>query len=76
MVAQKKQSPKRPCCTSLAPGPFSVNRGVASCFQALDAPVRRLAARDCPVAYCPELEEAILPQSGDVLRQIRELAAY
>ncbi|MBI2945422.1 MAG: dehydrogenase E1 component subunit alpha/beta [Candidatus Wallbacteria bacterium] len=46
------------------------------CFQALDAPVRRLAARDCPVAYCPELEEAILPQSGDVLRQIRELAAY
>ena len=26
---------------------------------------------DCPVAYCPDLEEVILPQSGDVLAAIR-----
>ena len=31
---------------------------------------------DCPVAYCPELEEVILPQSGDVLQAIREVARY
>ncbi|MBI3890314.1 MAG: dehydrogenase E1 component subunit alpha/beta [Candidatus Wallbacteria bacterium] len=46
------------------------------CFVQLDAPVRRLGAKDCPVAYCPDLEEAILPQASDVLRELRELAAY
>jgi 2-oxoisovalerate dehydrogenase E1 component len=45
-------------------------------FEYLDAPVRRVAALDTPVAYCPDLEEAILPQSADVLRAIRETAAY
>jgi 2-oxoisovalerate dehydrogenase E1 component len=45
-------------------------------FQHLDAPVRRVAAMDCPVAYAPDLEEAILPQSADVLRAIKDLAAY
>jgi 2-oxoisovalerate dehydrogenase E1 component len=45
-------------------------------FQHLDAPVRRVAAMDCPVAYCPDLEEEILPQAGDVLAAIRELAKY
>jgi 2-oxoisovalerate dehydrogenase E1 component len=45
-------------------------------FEYLDAPVRRVAAMDCPVAYAPDLEEVILPQSGDVLQAIRELARY
>jgi pyruvate/2-oxoglutarate/acetoin dehydrogenase E1 component len=36
-------------------------------FEYLDAPVKRVAAMDCPVAYCPDLEEVILPQSADVL---------
>jgi 2-oxoisovalerate dehydrogenase E1 component len=45
-------------------------------FEYLDAPVKRVAAMDCPVAYCPDLEEAILPQSADVLTAIRDLAAY
>jgi pyruvate/2-oxoglutarate/acetoin dehydrogenase E1 component len=45
-------------------------------FDYLDAPVRRVAAMDCPVAYCPDLEEVILPQSSDVLAAIRELARY
>ncbi len=45
-------------------------------FQHLDAPVRRVAALDTPVAYYPELEEAILPQSADILKAIRETAAY
>jgi 2-oxoisovalerate dehydrogenase E1 component len=45
-------------------------------FQHLDAPVRRVAAKDCPVAYCPDLEEVILPQSADVLAAIKQLAAY
>ncbi len=45
-------------------------------FADLDAPVRRVAALDAPVAYCPDLEEAILPQSADVLRAIRDTVAY
>ncbi len=45
-------------------------------FEHLDAPVRRVAALDVPVAYHPALEEAILPQSADVLKAIQETARY
>jgi len=45
-------------------------------FEFLDAPVRRVAAMDAPIAYCPELEEAILPQAADVLRAVKDIAAY
>ena len=44
-------------------------------FEYLDAPVRRVAALDSPVAYAPDLEEVILPQSSDVLAAIRDTAA-
>ncbi len=45
-------------------------------FEHLDAPVRRVAALDTPVAYCPDLEEVILPQSGDVLKARQDIARY
>jgi 2-oxoisovalerate dehydrogenase E1 component len=45
-------------------------------FEHLDAPVRRVAAMDVPVPYYPELEEAVLPQSADVLKAIRDVARY
>jgi 2-oxoisovalerate dehydrogenase E1 component len=45
-------------------------------FEFLDAPVRRVAALDTPVAYCPDLEEVILPQSSDVLKAIQAIARY
>jgi 2-oxoisovalerate dehydrogenase E1 component len=45
-------------------------------FEDLDAPVKRVAALDCPVAYAPVLEEEILPSTADVLKAIRGLAAY
>ena len=45
-------------------------------FEYLDAPVRRIGALDTPVAYAPELEDAILPQTDDVLRAIHDLAQY
>jgi len=45
-------------------------------FEHLDAPVRRVAARDTFVAYEPGLENAILPQIEDLRRAIAEIAAY
>jgi 2-oxoisovalerate dehydrogenase E1 component len=45
-------------------------------FEYLDAPVKRVTALDCPVAYAPVLEEVILPGATDVLKAIRALAEY
>jgi 2-oxoisovalerate dehydrogenase E1 component len=45
-------------------------------FEYLDAPVKRVASLDCPVAYAPVLEEVILPGSATVLDAIRKTAAY
>jgi len=45
-------------------------------FNQLDAPVRRVAAKDVFVAYQPILEDAILPQADDLFRAMRELAEY
>jgi 2-oxoisovalerate dehydrogenase E1 component len=45
-------------------------------FLELDAPVRRVCALDTFVAYAPQLEDAILPQSSDVAKAIAELKAY
>jgi 2-oxoisovalerate dehydrogenase E1 component len=45
-------------------------------FEYLDAPVRRVAALDTFVAYAPQLEDVILPQSADVLKAITELHSY
>jgi 2-oxoisovalerate dehydrogenase E1 component len=45
-------------------------------FEHLDAPVRRVAALDTFVAYAPQLEDAILPQSADVFAAITELHGY
>jgi len=45
-------------------------------FDRLDAPIKRLAAKDTFVAYNPVLEDVILPQVDDILRAMAELAAY
>jgi 2-oxoisovalerate dehydrogenase E1 component len=45
-------------------------------FQDLDAPVRRVAAKDVFVAYQPLLENEILPQPEDILRAIKEIVHF
>ena len=45
-------------------------------FDRLDAPVKRVAALDCPVGYHPVLEEATLPQVADILRAIQDVGNY
>ncbi|MBF6559279.1 MAG: alpha-ketoacid dehydrogenase subunit beta [Candidatus Binataceae bacterium] len=45
-------------------------------FDALDGPVRRLAALDTHTAFSPPLEEYILPNTNKIVEAIRSLAAY
>jgi 2-oxoisovalerate dehydrogenase E1 component len=45
-------------------------------FGQLDAPVRRVAAKDSFVAYQPLLEDEILPQMHDILQGMRDLVRY
>ena len=45
-------------------------------FQYLDAPIKRVGALDAPVAYSPDLEEAILPQTHDILKAIKDTVRY
>ena len=51
-------------------------RAAGELFAHLDAPVARVAALDTPVAYSPDLEEAILPQTSDILGAIEKTAKY
>jgi 2-oxoisovalerate dehydrogenase E1 component len=53
-----------------------VARIAAELFDQLDAPVRRVAAKDTFVAYQPILENAILPQIDDLFQAIRQVADY
>jgi len=45
-------------------------------FEYLDAPPMRIASKDTHVAYCPGLEEVILPQTSDVYEKIKDLLNY
>jgi 2-oxoisovalerate dehydrogenase E1 component len=45
-------------------------------FAYLDGPVRRVASLDTWVAYSPQLEDVILPQTENVLAAIQELHAF
>ena len=51
-------------------------RAADELFEHLDAPVRRLGAKDVFCGYAPQLEDATLPQSGDIEAALRELLAY
>jgi 2-oxoisovalerate dehydrogenase E1 component len=46
------------------------------CFSSLDAPVARVGAKDCHVAYEPTLEDAILPQPTDIATTLRTALDY
>ena len=45
-------------------------------FEYLDGPVKRVASMDTWVAYAPQVENVILPQTPNIVDAIGELAAY
>jgi pyruvate/2-oxoglutarate/acetoin dehydrogenase E1 component len=45
-------------------------------FEDLDAPVRRLTTPDVPIPFSPPLEQAVLPQLGQMKEACSELLAY
>jgi pyruvate/2-oxoglutarate/acetoin dehydrogenase E1 component len=54
---------------------------VAACiadgaFDSLDAPVRRVGARDCFVPFAPNLETVILPSVEQIAAAIKDLLQY
>ncbi len=63
-------------CLSWGYGAEIAARIADELFESLDAPVRRVAAKDTFVAYQPVLEDAILPQVEDLYRAMFELAQF
>jgi 2-oxoisovalerate dehydrogenase E1 component len=53
-----------------------VARIADNCFQHLDAPVKRIAAKDAHIPYAPILENAVLPSRDDIYRGIKNLLKY
>jgi pyruvate dehydrogenase E1 component beta subunit len=43
------------------------------CFDALDAPVKRVAAADVPMPFSPELEKLVVPKAEQLMIAVREL---
>ncbi|HSX11427.1 MAG TPA: thiamine pyrophosphate-dependent enzyme [Chlamydiales bacterium] len=51
-------------------------RAAEHAFLYLDAPIQRVTGKDCPVPYCKDLEEEVLPQKKDIESALRILANY
>ena len=63
-------------CLSWGFGSEIAARIASELFSSLDAPVGRVAALDTWVGYSPQLEDAILPQTGDLVREAERLLRY
>jgi 2-oxoisovalerate dehydrogenase E1 component len=63
-------------CLSWGYGAEIAARIADELFDSLDAPVRRVAAKDTFVAYQPILEDEILPQADDVYEAMVKLAEF
>ncbi|MCK5087619.1 MAG: tungsten formylmethanofuran dehydrogenase, partial [Melioribacteraceae bacterium] len=47
-----------------------------TCFEYLDGPVKRIAAKDAFIPYHPNLEKEILPSRDKIYNSLKELLAY
>ncbi len=63
-------------CVSWGYGAELAARIADEMFHYLDAPVRRVGAMDTWIGYHPQLENAILPQTEDLVREIERLLSF
>jgi 2-oxoisovalerate dehydrogenase E1 component len=63
-------------CVSWGYGAEIAARIADQLFDRLDAPVRRVGALDTWVGYHPQLEAAILPQTGNLAAEMEKLLLY
>jgi len=63
-------------CISWGYGAEIAARIADELFEFLDAPVRRVAAKDAYVPYAPVLEDTMLPQVADVVKAARDLSVF
>jgi 2-oxoisovalerate dehydrogenase E1 component len=63
-------------CLSFGYGAEIAARIADELFASLDAPVRRVAALDTWIGYNPDLEQEILPQTDDVIREAQRVLEY
>jgi 2-oxoisovalerate dehydrogenase E1 component len=63
-------------CLSWGYGAELAARIAGELFEHLDAPVGRIGALDTWIGYNPDLEDAILPQTDDLVREMERLLAY
>lgn len=47
-----------------------------NCFESLDGPVKRIAAKDTPIPYAPNLENFILPNRNKIYEGLKQLLDY
>jgi 2-oxoisovalerate dehydrogenase E1 component len=47
-----------------------------TCFQYLDGPLKRIAAKDSHIPYAPILENTVLPSRAQIYKGIKELIEY
>jgi 2-oxoisovalerate dehydrogenase E1 component len=47
-----------------------------NCFESLDGPVRRIAAKDAPIPFASKLESAVLPTRDKIYNELKNLLQY
>ncbi len=80
-VAESVRRTSRIVVASEEPPEFGVAAEIAArvgedLFEDLDAPVARIGSPLVPVGYSPVLEQATLPQVGDILEAVRKTAEF
>ena len=54
-------------------GEISATIAESEAYDYLDAPIKRLAGKDVPIPYNPELEKAVVPRTDEIEDAIRSL---
>lgn len=44
-------------------------------FEYLDAPIKRITAKEAPIPFAPKLEDFILPQTEDIIKTVKEMTS-